>query len=145
VWGEISVILICISLMIKNSEYLAIWGSSLWILCLALYPIFNRVIWFFWNFLSSLFILNIHPLSDVGLVKKVPPICMLPICSIDSVFCHIEAFQLQRSHLSIVDHRSWPIEVLFRKFHPLPISSRFFLNSSSIWLSVSVFTLRFFF
>jgi hypothetical protein len=40
------------------------------ILCLALSPIFNRVIGSLEsNFLSSLYILDISPLSDVGLVK----------------------------------------------------------------------------
>ena len=46
------------------------------------------------NFLSSVYILDISPLSDVGLVKIFFKIsCRLPICSADGVFCLIEAFQ----------------------------------------------------
>jgi hypothetical protein len=60
----------------------------LWILSLVLYTIFLVVI-----FLSSLYILDISPLSDVGLVKFFPPTFSLPICLIGYVFCLTEAFQ----------------------------------------------------
>ena len=69
------VVLSCISLMIKDVEhffkcFLAILNSSVRIPCLALYPI---LIGLFdsleFNFLRSLYILNISPLSNVGLVK----------------------------------------------------------------------------
>jgi hypothetical protein len=43
------------------------------------------------NFLSSLYILDISPLSDVGLVKNFFPICWLLFCPVDSVLCLIEA------------------------------------------------------
>jgi hypothetical protein len=49
---NLRVVLICISLMIKDIEHLFLGASQpfgisqLRILCLALYPIFNRVIWF---------------------------------------------------------------------------------------------------
>ena len=39
------------------------------ILCLALYLIFNRVVSLESNLLNSLYILDISPLSDVGLIK----------------------------------------------------------------------------
>jgi hypothetical protein len=46
------------------------------------------------NFLSSLYILDISPLFDVGLVgKDLFPICWLPFCLIDSVLCLTEALQ----------------------------------------------------
>ena len=38
------------------------------------------------NFLSILYILDISPLSDVGLVKIYSPICRLLICLIDMSF-----------------------------------------------------------
>jgi hypothetical protein len=41
------------------------------ILCLALYPIFNRVDSLESNFLSYLYILDISPLLDIGLAKKI--------------------------------------------------------------------------
>jgi hypothetical protein len=54
---NLRVVLICISLMTKDVEHFL--GASqpfgipqLKILCLALYPIFNRVIWFFWSLTS---------------------------------------------------------------------------------------------
>ena len=43
------------------------------VLCLGLHPIFNRLfVLLMTNFLSSLYILEISPLSDVGLVKIFP-------------------------------------------------------------------------
>ena len=47
-----------------------------------------------------------------------------------------------RTHLSILDLRAWAIEVLFRKFPPVPVSSRPFPTFSSIRFSVSGFMLR---
>ena len=68
------VLLIYISLMTKNVEHFL--GASqsfiipeLRLLCLALYPIFNRVVCLECKFLISLYILNISPLSNLGLVK----------------------------------------------------------------------------
>ena len=91
------------------------------------------------TFLSSLYILNISPLSDLGLVK---------IFS-QSVGCHFVpltvSFALQnlcnfmRSHLSIFDLIAQAIALLFRNFSPVPISSRVFPTFSSINFSVSGF------
>ena len=89
--------------------------------------------------MSSLYILDISPLLDVGLVK---------IFS-QSVGCHFVlltvSFALQklcnfmRSHLSILDLTAQAIAVLFRNFSPVPISSRLFPTFSSISFSVSGF------
>ena len=46
-----------------------------------------------------------------------------------------------RSHLPILDLRAWAIGVLFRKFPPVPMSSRLFLTFYSITFSVSCFML----
>jgi hypothetical protein len=45
------------------------------------------------NFLSSLYILDISSLLNVGLVKIFWPICRLQICLIDHVLCFTEAFE----------------------------------------------------
>ena len=64
------------------------------IFSLALYPILIGVFVFLEsNFLSSLYILDISPLSDIGLIKLFFPIGWLPFCPIDSVHCLTEALQ----------------------------------------------------
>jgi hypothetical protein len=45
------------------------------------------------NFLSFLYILDISPLSDVGLEKNFFPIYKLLVCLIDYVLCFTETFQ----------------------------------------------------
>ena len=78
------------------------------ILCLALYPIFKIGLFgsLESNFLSSLYILDISPVSDVGLVKIFSQ-------SVGGLFVLLTvSFALQklcnsmRSHLSIVDLRA---------------------------------------
>jgi hypothetical protein len=87
--------------------------------------------------LSSLNILNISPLSDLGLVKNLSQ-------SVGGLFVLLTvSFALQmlcnfmRSHLSILDLTAQAIAVLFRNFSPVPISSMLFLTFSSINFSVS--------
>jgi hypothetical protein len=89
--------------------------------------------------LSSLYILDISPLSDLGFVK---------IFS-QSISCHFVlltvSFALQklcnfmRSHLLILDLTAQAIAVQFRNFSPVPISSRLFPTYSSISFTVSGF------
>jgi hypothetical protein len=69
-------------------------------LCLALYLLIVFCFFVFCflfflevSFLGSLYILNISPLLDMGLVKIFFPICGLLICPIVCVFCLAEAFQ----------------------------------------------------
>jgi hypothetical protein len=45
------------------------------------------------TFLSSLYILDISAISDLGLVKNPFPICWWPFCFIDSVLCLTEVLQ----------------------------------------------------
>ena len=46
------------------------------------------------NFLSSLYIFDVGPLSDVGLENEDHfSICRLTLCHVDSVLCLSEAFQ----------------------------------------------------
>ena len=57
-------------------------------------PFINRLIDFLeYSFLSSLFILDICPLSDLGLVKILSQSVGGFFCLIDSVFCLTEALQ----------------------------------------------------
>jgi hypothetical protein len=85
---------------------------------------------------SSLYILDISSLSDLGLVKifLILPIYWLPFCLIDCVLCLTKAFQFLRSHLLVLNLTAQAIGVLFRNFPPVPISSRLF---SCISFSVS--------
>jgi hypothetical protein len=75
-------------------------------------------------FLSSLYILDISPLSDLGLVKILSQ-------SVGGLFVLLTlSFDLQklcnfmRSHLSILDLTAQAIAVLFINLSPVPISSR---------------------
>jgi len=52
--------------------------------------------------LSSLYILDISPLSDVGLVKMFFPVCRMPICFIDYILALQKLCNVVRSHLSIL-------------------------------------------
>jgi hypothetical protein len=88
------------------------------------------------SFLSSLYILNISPVSDLGLVKILSQ-------SVDDFFVLLTiSFALQklcnyvRSHLLILNLTAQAIAILFRNFSPVPISSKVFSTSSSINFSV---------
>ena len=87
------------------------------------------------TFLSSLYILDISPLSDLGLVKILSQ-------SVGGLFVLLTvSFALQklcnfmRSHLSILDLTAQAIAVLFRNFSPVPNLQGFSLLSP---LQVSV-------
>ena len=92
--------------------------------------------------MSSLYILDISPLSDLGLVKILSQ-------SIGSLFVLLtvslavqKLCNFMRSHLSIHDLIAQANAVLFRNFSPVPISSRLFPTFSSINFSVSGFMWR---
>jgi hypothetical protein len=55
--------------------------------------------------LSSLYILDISPLSDLGLIKIFFPICWWHFCLIGSVLCLTEALKLYE--VPFVDSRSY--------------------------------------
>jgi hypothetical protein len=141
---NLRVVLICISLMIKDAEHFSCASQpfsfpQLRILCLALYP---RWLFEFLesSFLSSLYILDISPLSDLGLVKIllhfVGGLLVLLIVS----FALQKLCNFMRSHLSILNLTAQAIAALFRNVSPVPISSRLFSTFSSISFSVSDFT-----
>ena len=96
------------------------------------------------NFLCSLYILDISPLLDVGLVKNF----------FQSVGCR---FVLLSYWICPLSYKSFPVSwgpiylflilnheagVLFRKFPPVPMSSRLFPTFSSLRFSVSGFMFR---
>ena len=89
--------------------------------------------------LSSLYLLDISPLSDLGLVKLLSQ-------SVGGLFVLLTvSFALQklcnfmRSHLLILDLSTQAIAVLFRNLYPVPISLRVFPTFSSINFTVSGF------
>ena len=91
------------------------------------------------TFLSSLYILYISPLSDLGFEK-------IHFKSVGDLFILLTvSFALQklcnfmRFHLSILYLTAQAIAVLFRNFSPVPISLRVFPTFSSISFSVSGF------
>ena len=80
------------------------------------------------SFLSSLYILEINSLSDVGLVK----------IFFQSVCCHLvllmvsfalwKFLSLRRSHLLFVDLSVCATGVMFRKLSPVPVHSRIYVK-----------------
>jgi hypothetical protein len=94
------------------------------------------------SFLSSLYILDISPQSDLGLVKILSQ-------SVGGLFVLLTvSFSLQklcnfmRSYLSILDLTAQAIAVLFRNSSLVPISLRLFPTFSSLNFSVSGYMWR---
>jgi hypothetical protein len=91
------------------------------------------------TFLSSLYILDISPLSDLGLVKilsqSVGGLFVLLMVS----FALQKLCNFMRSHLPILDLTAQAIAVLFRNLSPVPISLRVFPTFSSRSFTVSSF------
>jgi hypothetical protein len=89
--------------------------------------------------LSYLYILDISPLSDLGLVKilsqSVGGLFVVLIVS----FALWKLCNFMRSHFSILDLTAQAIAVLFRSFPPVPVSSRFSPTFSSMNFSISGF------
>jgi hypothetical protein len=100
---NLRVLLTCIPLITKDFEHFfkcfsVIWDSSVVNSQLILYLVF-RLGWLVFlviNFLSYLYMLDISPLLDVGLVKNFFPIWRLSICFLDYVLCLTETFQFQK-------------------------------------------------
>jgi hypothetical protein len=96
--------LIGVSLMNKNVEQLL--GAfhpfiipQLRILCLALFPMFKKCYLFLWSLTS--WVLGIYwILASIRfrIGKDLFPICRLPFCLINTVFCLTEACNFTRCH-----------------------------------------------
>jgi hypothetical protein len=142
-WNH-KVVLICISLMIKDAEHFFRCFSDLWYSSgenslFSSEPHFLMGLFEFLEstFLSSLYILVIILLSDLGLVSSLSQsvgglFVLLTVSLALQKLCNF-----MRSHLSILDFTAQAIAVLFRNFPPVPISSRIFPTFSSINFSVS--------
>jgi hypothetical protein len=94
------------------------------------------------SFLSSIYILDINPLSDLGLVKILSQSVGSLFVLLTVSFALQKLINFKRVHLSILDLITQVIAVLFRNVSPVPISSRLFPTFSSIKFSVSGFMWR---
>jgi hypothetical protein len=143
---NLRVILICISLMTKGVEHFfkyisAIQESSVENFLFSFVP--HSLIGLSGslesNFLSSLYILNISPLSDVGLVQMF----FQYVCAILSFWQHpltYKAFQFYGVPFdNVFCLIAWAIGVLYRNNSPVTMCSRFFTALSCIRVSVSHF------
>jgi predicted membrane-bound mannosyltransferase len=90
------------------------------------------------TFLSSLYILDISPLSDLGWVKSLSQSVGDLFVLLAVSFVLQKIWHFMRSHLLILDLTAQAIAVLFR-FSPVPISQRLFHTFSSTSFSVSGF------
>jgi hypothetical protein len=90
--------------------------------------------------LSILYIMDISPLSDLGLVKILSQSGGGLFVLLTVSFALQKLCNFMRSYLSILDLTAQAIAVLFRNFPPVPISLRLFHTFSSISFHVSGFT-----
>jgi hypothetical protein len=90
-----------------------------------------------------MYILDISPLTDLGLIKIFSQAvgCLLVLLTVS--FALQKLCNFMRSHLSNLDLTAQSIGVLFGKISPVPISSRLFPTFSSISFRVSGFTCSF--
>jgi hypothetical protein len=89
--------------------------------------------------LSSLYILDISPLSDLGLVKILSHSVAGLFVLLTVSFALQKRCNFLRSNLSILNHIAQAIAVLLMNFPPVPISSRLFPTYSSTNFGVSGF------
>ena len=94
------------------------------------------------NFLSSLYILEIRPLSDVGLVKIFSHSVGCHFVLLTMCFALQKLFSFRRSHLLIVSLSVCAAGVIFRKWFPVPMCSSVLPTFSSIRFGVAGFMLR---
>ena len=95
------------------------------------------------NFLSSLYILEISPLSDVGLVKIFSHSVGCRFVLLTVSFDLQKLLSFRRSHLLLVALSVCATEVIFRKWFPVPMRSStsyfLFYKVQCGWLYVEVF------
>jgi hypothetical protein len=146
---NLRVILICISLMTKDVEHFfkyisAIQDSSVENFLFSSVPhsLIGLLGSLECNFLSSLYILDISPLSDVGLVQMFSQ----NVCAILSFWQHpltYKAFQFYGVPLdNVFGPTAWVIGVLYTNISPVPMCLRFFTALCCIRFSVSCFMWR---
>ena len=93
------------------------------------------------NFLSSLYILEIRPLSDVGLVKIFFHFVGCRFVLLTVSFALQKLFSFRRFHLLTVYLSVSAVEVIFKKWSPVPMHSSLLSTFSSIRFSVAGFML----
>ena len=89
------------------------------------------------SFLSSLFILNTNPLSDVEMIKIFSHSVHYSFVLWMLSFTLQKLFSFTMTHLLIVDINACAIGVLFRKLSPVPKCSWLFPNLSSVRFTLS--------
>ena len=94
------------------------------------------------NFLSSLYILEIRPLSDVGLVKIFSHSVGCHFVLLTVSFALQKLLSFRRSHLFIVALIVCATGVICRKWSPVPMCCRVLPTFSSIRFSVFRLILR---
>ena len=94
------------------------------------------------NFLSSLYILEISPLSDVGLVKIFSHSVGFCFVLLTMSFALQKLYSFRMSHLLIVSLSVCAAGVIFRKWPPVPMHSSVLHTFSSVRFSVAGFMLR---
>ena len=94
------------------------------------------------NFLSSLYVLEIRPLSDVGLVKIFSHSVGCCFVLLNMSFPLQKHLSFRRSHLLIVSLSVCAAGVIFRKWSPVPMRSSVLPTFSSMRFSVVGFILR---
>ena len=109
------------------------------IIWLDLYPIFNWIICS--NFLSYLYILEISPLSDVGLLKIFFHSVSYCFALLTTSFALQKLLSFWLFHLLIVVLSVCATGIIFRKWSSVTMYSRLLPTSSSIKFSVTEFML----
>ena len=92
--------------------------------------------------MSSLYILDISALLDVGLLKIFSHFVGCRFVLLMVSFALQNHFNLMGSYLLIIDLTAWAIDAVFRKLSSVPMHSRLSPTFSSIRFSVSSFMLR---
>ena len=91
--------------------------------------------------MRSLYILEISPLSDMGLVKIFFHSLGCHFVLFTMLFVLQKLFNFRRSHFLIVALSDWATAAIFRKWSPVPIQSKLLPTFSSIRFSVTKFML----
>ena len=114
------------------------------VVCLGLYSIFliGLFVILIISFLCSLYILEIRPLSDMGLVMIFFHFVYCHFVLLTMSFALHKLFSFRRSHLLIFSHSVCAARVIFRKWCPVKMHSSVLPTFSSTRFSIAGFMLR---
>jgi hypothetical protein len=93
--------------------------------------------------MNSLYLLDISPLTDLGLVKILSQSVVGLFVLLTIFFALQKLFNFMRSYLLFLDLTAQAIAVLFRNISPVPITSTLFPTFSTINFSDSGFMWRY--